>query len=367
MDGAGKKIGKEFTAKAQMSDCKPILKGDRVVFNLSGSNCLYFYSIDAQSGEFDKKIIRVAGPNSSWYYNAGVLSISGKGTVSADLHQFEDRVTDIVVGENITAIADNTFAYNTNLKNVTLPDSVKSIGKDAFYYSSSDFTIHASCTSYAIRYAKSHNILYDVQHKWVSEVTKATPEKNGKIARTCSLCGETDAEKILYSPKTVTLLNSPMTYNGKIQRPEVVVKGSDGNAIAPDNYTLTYSGDCKEIGSYSVKVDFKGNYSGTITKTFKIVPKTVTLKSITSPKTKQLKVLWKADSTVTGYEILCSTNKNFKNSNKTKTVGKNKTTSAVISGVIKGKTYYVKVRAYKTVSGKKVYGSYSSVKTVKIK
>ena len=271
VDGAGKKIGKEFTAKAQMSDCKPILKGDRVVFNLSGSNCLYFYSIDAQSGEFDKKIIRVAGPNSSWYYNAGVLSISGKGTVSADLHQFEDRVTDIVVGENITAIADNTFAYNTNLKNVTLPDSVKSIGKDAFYYSSSDFTIHASCTSYAIRYAKSHNILYDVQHKWVSEVTKATPEKNGKIARTCSLCGETDAEKILYAPKTVTLLNSPMTYNGKIQRPEVVVKGSDGNAIAPDNYTLTYSGECKEIGSYSVRVDFKGNYSGTLTKNFRIV------------------------------------------------------------------------------------------------
>ena len=52
---------------------------------------------------------------------------------------------------------------------------------------------------------------------------------------------------------------------------QVVVKGSDGNAIAPDNYTLTYSGDCKEIGSYSVKADFKGNYSGTLTKNFRIV------------------------------------------------------------------------------------------------
>ena len=31
------------------------------------------------------------------------------------------------------------------------------------------------------------------------------------------------------------------------------------------------------------------------------------------------------------------------------------------------KTYYVKVRSYKTISGKRYYGSWSKVKTVKIK
>jgi len=33
----------------------------------------------------------------------------------------------------------------------------------------------------------------------------------------------------------------------------------------------------------------------------------------------------------------------------------------------KGKTYYVKVRAYRKMNGKTYYGSYSSVKKVKIK
>ena len=37
------------------------------------------------------------------------------------------------------------------------------------------------------------------------------------------------------------------------------------------------------------------------------------------------------------------------------------------NGLTKGKTYYFKVRAYKTVDGTKVYGNYSTVKYVKVK
>ena len=35
-----------------------------------------------------------------------------------------------------------------------------------------------------------------------------------------------------------------------------------------------------------------------------------------------------------------------------------------VTNLKKGKTYYVKVRAYKTVNGKKLYGAYSAVKRV---
>ena len=111
----------------------------------------------------------------------------------------------------------------------------------------------------------------------------------------------------------------------------------------------------------------KGNYTGTITKTFTIKPKTATLKTATSPKTKQLKATWAKDTTATGYQIQYSTNSKFKSGNKTKTITKNKTTSATLTGLTKGKTYYVKVRAYKTVGKTKVYGAYSTVKKVKIK
>ena len=44
-----------------------------------------------------------------------------------------------------------------------------------------------------------------------------------------------------------------------------------------------------------------------------------------------------------------------------------KKTSKVLSKLKKNKTYYVRVRAYKTVSSSKFYGSYSGKKSVKIK
>ena len=69
-------------------------------------------------------------------------------------------------------------------------------------------------------------------------------------------------------------------------------------------------------------------------------------------------------SGASGYQILYAANSKFTGA-KTKTTSK---TSLIISGLKKNKTYYVKVRAYKKDSkGKKVYGSYSAVRKIKIK
>ena len=46
---------------------------------------------------------------------------------------------------------------------------------------------------------------------------------------------------------------------------------------------------------------------------------------------------------------------------------KQRKTKVKISKLKKKKKYYVRVRAYKSVSGKKVYGAWSKVKTVKTK
>jgi len=52
---------------------------------------------------------------------------------------------------------------------------------------------------------------------------------------------------------------------------------------------------------------------------------------------------------------------------KIKTVKNKKTVSYTKKKLKKNKKYYFKVRSYKVIDGKKVYGSYSSVKSVKIK
>ena len=44
-----------------------------------------------------------------------------------------------------------------------------------------------------------------------------------------------------------------------------------------------------------------------------------------------------------------------------------KTTSYTKKSLTSKKTYYYKVRAYKTINGKKVYGKYSSIKSKKAK
>ena len=90
------------------------------------------------------------------------------------------------------------------------------------------------------------------------------------------------------------------------------------------------------------------------------------IKTVTNKKGKKIKiVLKKKVSGAKGYEVAYSTNKKFKKSvKKVRFTG----TSKTISKLSKNKTYYVKVRAYKLDSnGERVYGSYSSVKKVKIK
>lgn len=85
---------------------------------------------------------------------------------------------------------------------------------------------------------------------------------------------------------------------------------------------------------------------------------------LTNGKERKMTVKLKKISGASGYQIFYSTNSKFTGA-KTKTTSK---TSLIISGLKKNKTYYVKVRAYKKDSkGKKVYGSYSAVRKIKIK
>ena len=72
---------------------------------------------------------------------------------------------------------------------------------------------------------------------------------------------------------------------------------------------------------------------------------------------------WKKSSGVDGYQIRYSLKKNMKGS-KTVTAGKN-AVSKKVKKLKSRKTYYIKIRAYKTVNGKKLFGKWSNKKTVK--
>lgn len=63
-----------------------------------------------------------------------------------------------------------------------------------------------------------------------------------------------------------------LTYNGKEQHPAPVVTLSSNTLEADANYQVTYSDGCNNVGTYTITVTGKGRYTGTLQKTFKIVP-----------------------------------------------------------------------------------------------
>jgi len=88
-------------------------------------------------------------------------------------------------------------------------------------------------------------------------------------------------------------------------------------------------------------------------------PKTPTVK--VKVKKTTATISWKKVSGTSGYEVAIAKSKNGTYSKKAV-----KSLKYLKKGLKKGKTYYIKVRAYKKVDGKKVYSSYSKVKKVKV-
>jgi len=104
------------------------------------------------------------------------------------------------------------------------------------------------------------------------------------------------------------------------------------------------------------------SYSSVVSATTKLGTPTLKL----TAGSKKATVKWSKVSEASGYVIYRSTKKSS-GYKAIKTVKSGSTVKYVNKKLKKGKKYYYKVRAYKTVNGKKVYSSYSTVKSVKVK
>jgi len=197
--------------------------------------------------------------------------------------------------------------------------------------------------------------------------TKASLSDDGMKVTYCQNCGEeTDFMEILMVDK-VKLSKDAYVYDGKAKNPSVIVTSMNGEEISPDNYTVKKLTSRKYVGKHGYKITFKNEYEGEKTVYFKINPKATYLTKKPTAYRKAFKASWKKVSTqVTGYEIKYSTSKNFtKSTSNTTKVKSYKTTSKKVTGLKAKKTYYVKVRTYKTVNGVNYYSAWSKYKTVK--
>lgn len=154
-----------------------------------------------------------------------------------------------------------------------------------------------------------------------------------------------------------------VAYTGSNAKPSVTVKNGNKTLRQSTDYTISYNKTSKVGAAVRITITGKGSYTGKVVKTIYIVPGRPTISSVRAGK-KNMTITYKKTAGASGYQIAYSTNQKsgykYVNLN-------NKTVRKTISKLASGKKYYVKVRAYRTINGKKYYGNYSAVKAMKVK
>ena len=258
--------------------------------------------------------------------------------------------SEVKLPENLKTVDADAFISCDNLKEITIPAGVEKIGQEAFGYTAhiyiteedqgyyttkmEDFVIKGYPNTLAESYANEHGF------KFV-DLTK-------------------EPEKTDISSFTAKLTKTSYTYTGKAIKPAVTVTN-----LSSDNYTIAYKNNTK-VGTAAVTITGKGDYTGTITKTFKITkaanPITVKAKTITA-KTKKNTSFSKSKA----FTISKAQGKvTFKKASGNKKITINKAGKITVKkGLKKAKTYSLKVKV--TANGNSNYKSGTKTVTVKIK
>ena len=160
---------------------------------------------------------------------------------------------------------------------------------------------------------------------------------------------------------TVSVASS-VSFTGSNITPSVTVKVAGRTLTNGTDYTVSYSNN-KNVGKATVKITGKGNYSGSLSAKFDIVPAKQQIQKLET-KYKGFYIDWAQKGSATGYDIEYSVNANM-SSAVSKHLTANKPDTLTVSGLSGDKTYYVRVRSYTNVNGKVYYGAWSDVKSIK--
>lgn len=213
--------------------------------------------------------------------------------------------------------------------------------------------------------AKRQELFGKFAHNYETILTKATGFSDGSRVEQCVSCGDIKSEKTILHVGAVALKRTSYTYDGKMKKPSVTVKDADGKVINSRNYTVTYE-ENRKVGNARVTVLMKGDYAGVIFRTFEIVPAGTSISGKVTARNKGFQVKWKKKkSNVTGYEVQYSTSKKFtKKTTVTRSVKKNSVSKLTVKNLDSGKKYYIRMRTYKTVKGKRFCSAWSKSRSV---
>ena len=282
------------------------------------------------------------------FYESAVRNINlhqGLQTIGEAAFQ-ESNLTSVVLPDGLSSVENGAFYYS-NVTTVSVPEHITIIKSNAFEdvsatFASMDVTIGANAFgsnssfrvehgSSAETYAKNYglNLTY-IQHEYNIHLNAC----GGQIS---------SADKTVLSDTYVGSLGTPVKKNA-------LFLGWYTASVGGSQYTSTTIMPANNVTLYAhwekVSVGRCRRPSAVNVKTRKAV---ITVRPV---------------SYVKGYEFSWSTRRDMKKAK----VKRTHSTKLTISRLTKNKTYYIRVRAYRNDStGKRVYGKWSDIRTLRIK
>lgn len=290
-----------------------------------------------------------------------------------------DELTEITIPDSVKIVGDSAFLNCTNLKkvtinygvktirayafcgcasldSVTIPDSVKTIGERAFSYISTEraaldpvknknFKVFGGVGTVAQEYARRNRLSFIPLAPSVPSELTAT-----QTATTI---------KLKWSKSTSAIGYRVYQYNTKTKEYKKLA----------DTTKTTYTVNDLKVGTkykFAVKAYSKTDgrilWSESKKLTTATKPATPTLKATAGSK--KVTLTWDKVTGATGYVIYRATSKGGKYE---KIFAVNDTKKYADTHLSTDKTFYYKVRAYKTAGGKNIYSAYSDIVKVTAK
>ena len=276
------------------------------------------------------------------------------------------NVTAFKTGTGYVTVTASANGYNSVSKDVKIVVSKKSLNNGLLTLSETSFVYDGTYKKPAATVTLDGKVLqagkdYTISYRNNLNVGVATVIATGMGDYTGYTSKNFTITKRAMAGGTVSVTSS-VSFTGSNITPSVTVKVAGRTLTNGTDYTVSYSNN-KNVGTASVYVYGKGNYSGSLSAKFNIVPAKQQIQKLET-RYKGFYIDWARKGSATGYDVEYSVKANMSGA-VSKHLTANKPDTLTVSGLAGDKTYYVRVRSYTNVNGKVYYGAWSDVKSIK--
>lgn len=339
LNAKGEKTSSIYSAKAVLSDCQPVYSNGYVYWYVTG-NSSYDTKPKLYAIKVSKPSAVLATSGSLTAPTMGSVSNASKGVKISWTGSY--KATGYIIYRKS---GDGSYKKLKKIKGATTTTYTDTSAKSGTTYT---YKVIAYKTSGGKTKKSSYSSAKSVTYLAAGKISSLTNTSSGikvkwsKVSKAAGYYVYRKTSSGSYKKIATIKKNSTTSYTDK------AVKSKNGTTYTYK--VVPYSGSTK--GSFVSKT------------TVRLTGTSVSSANNTSSKTMTVK--WSKKSGVTGYQVQYATNSDFTKGKVTKSVSGASTVSKKLTGLTKGKAYYVRVRIYKTVDGKKYYSAWSSGKKVKI-